>query len=165
MEPLIKEVERAFEYLFMTGFLIVIGKMTRGPLEEAGKTARMKWQNARYPLKKPKESEYHYALRYSKYLTEESKDKEEQNKFVNKKKKNILIKGFLICAIFALIGMESLGNPTCLVHDSDPRGGGCEQYADDGFTPTEEQRQAKFAYFLILFYAPVLVATITFEIT
>jgi len=70
------------------------------------------------------------------------------------KLKEILWKGFLWCAGIAFFASITLGNPTCEVQ-SDPVYGGCEQYADDGFEPTTEQRAASFTYFMTLFYIPV----------
>jgi len=69
--------------------------------------------------------------------------------------KEVLWKGFLWCAGIALFASFTLGNPTC-VEWSDPVYGGCEQYADDGFEPTANQRAARFAYFMTLLYIPVI---------
>jgi hypothetical protein len=72
------------------------------------------------------------------------------------KLKEVLWKGFLWCAGIALFASFTLGNPTC-EEQSDPVYGGCEQYADDGFEPTTEQRTARFTYFMTLLYIPVVV--------
>jgi hypothetical protein len=69
--------------------------------------------------------------------------------------KMVLWKGFLWCAGIALFASFSLGNPTCDVQ-SDPLYGGCDEYADNGFEPTTEQRTSKFAYWLTLLYLPVI---------
>jgi len=54
-----------------------------------------------------------------------------------------LLVGFLgavpICAYLAL----SMGSPTCIERDSEPQGG-CTEYADDAYKPTDKQRWAKF---------------------
>ena len=63
--------------------------------------------------------------------------------------------GFLWCAGIALFAAVTLGSPSC-EEAGDPIHGGCEQYADDGFKPSFEQRSAKFLYFLTLLYVPVL---------
>lgn len=70
--------------------------------------------------------------------------------------KTVLWKGFLWCAGIAFIGSIMLGNPSC-ESGSDPIYGGCEQYADDGYEPTDEQRAARFAYFMTLLYIPVAI--------
>lgn len=71
--------------------------------------------------------------------------------------KTILWKGFLWCAGIALITSISLGAPSCIDEEYDPHGSVCNEYADDGFEPTTEQRAANFAYFMTLLYIPVLV--------
>ena len=71
------------------------------------------------------------------------------------KLKTILWKGFLYCGIIALFASVTLGDPTCEVQ-GDPVYGGCEQYADDSFAPTTEQRVANFSYFMTLLYIPVI---------
>ena len=71
------------------------------------------------------------------------------------KYKTVLWKGFLWCAGIALFASITLGNPTCETQ-SDPLFGGCEQYADDGYEPTTEQRWASFAYLMTLLYVPVV---------
>lgn len=70
--------------------------------------------------------------------------------------KAVLWKGFLWCAGIALFASFTLGNPTC-EQSSDPIYGGCEQYADNGYEPTAEQRVASFAYYMILLYIPVII--------
>ncbi len=72
------------------------------------------------------------------------------------KLKTVLWKGFLWCAGIALFASITLGNPTC-EERSDPVYGGCEQYADNGYEPTAEQRVARFAYFMTLLYLPVII--------
>lgn len=69
--------------------------------------------------------------------------------------KETLWKGLLWCGGIALFASVSLGSPSCL-SGSDPVYGGCEEYADDGFEPTNEQRAAHFAYYLTLLYVPVV---------
>jgi hypothetical protein len=71
------------------------------------------------------------------------------------KLKMVLWKGLLWCGGIAFFASITLGNPTC-EQQSDPVYGGCEQYADDGYEPTTEQRAASFAYFLTLLYIPVV---------
>ncbi|HEV7702292.1 MAG TPA: hypothetical protein VGO63_02530 [Candidatus Paceibacterota bacterium] len=71
------------------------------------------------------------------------------------KLKMVLWKGVLWCGGLALVASIMLGNPTC-EQSADPVYGGCEQYADDGYEPTTEQRAANFAYFLTLLYIPVV---------
>lgn len=68
--------------------------------------------------------------------------------------KTILWKGFLWCAGISLFTSIMLGNPTC-EQRADPAFGGCEEYLDDGYEPTTEQRVANFAYFMTLLYIPV----------
>ena len=72
------------------------------------------------------------------------------------KLKEVLWKGLLWCVGIALFASFTLGNPSCEIQ-GDPVYGGCEQYADDGYEPTTEQRAASFAYFLILLYMPVVI--------
>ena len=75
------------------------------------------------------------------------------------KYKTVLWKGFLWCTGIALFVSVTLGDPTC-EQQSDPVYGGCEQYADDGYEPTNEQRAAKFAYFMTLLYVPVVIGAL-----
>jgi len=49
-----------------------------------------------------------------------------------------------------------MGQPSC--EEGDPLHGTCEQYADDGYTATADQRVGRFWYLFILLYAPVLIA-------
>ncbi len=70
--------------------------------------------------------------------------------------KNVLWKGLLFCAGIALFASFSLGNPTCLDREQDNRSSTCYEYADDGYEPTAEQRAARFAYWFILLYVPVV---------
>ncbi len=73
--------------------------------------------------------------------------------------KKVLWKGFLWCAGIALFASLTLGNPIC-IEQSDPVYGGCEQYADNGYEPTTEQRIADFFYFMILLYIPVVIGAL-----
>lgn len=70
--------------------------------------------------------------------------------------KKVLWKGFLICAGIALFASFSLGNPTCIDSEQDYRSSTCNDYADDGFQPTTEQRAAQFAFWFTLLYLPVI---------
>jgi hypothetical protein len=70
--------------------------------------------------------------------------------------KSVLWKGFLWCAGIAFFASITLGNPTCEQY-SDPVYGGCDQYANDSFEPTTEQRVASFAYFMTLLFLPVTI--------
>lgn len=69
--------------------------------------------------------------------------------------KKVLVKGFLYVLVIALFTSITLGSPTCETQ-SDPLYGGCEQYADDGFIPTQNERVADFVYFITLLYPPVI---------
>lgn len=69
--------------------------------------------------------------------------------------KKVLWKGLLLCTGIALFASLTLGNPTCEVQ-SDPVYGDCEQYADDGFEPTTEQKLANFVFFMVFLYTPVV---------
>ncbi len=70
--------------------------------------------------------------------------------------KSVLWKGFLWCAGIALFASVNMGSPSCENY-SDPVYGGCEEYADDGFDPTTDERAANFAYILTLLYLPVII--------
>lgn len=76
------------------------------------------------------------------------------------KYKTVLWKGFLWCAGVAVFASITLGNPSCESYNSDPLYGGCEYYADDGYKPTAEQRIGSFAYFMTLFYIPVVIGAL-----
>lgn len=65
-----------------------------------------------------------------------------------------LWRGTLCCMALAALGAATLGAPSC-ERDDDPLHGGCEQYADDGYTPSTEQRSAKFLFFVVLLLVPV----------
>lgn len=56
------------------------------------------------------------------------------------------------CLLVAAIAAVNLGSGTCL--DDDPIHGSCADRADDGFTPTREQRGKQFVYVLCLLLAP-----------
>lgn len=66
-----------------------------------------------------------------------------------------LSKGFLWCAGLALLSSIMLGNPAC-EQTADPVYGGCEQYADNGYERSDEQRIANFIYLMTLLYLPVV---------
>ena len=72
------------------------------------------------------------------------------------KYKHVLWKGLLWCGAIALFTSFTLGSATCEVQ-SDPVYGGCDQYADNGYTPTTEQRVGNFVYFMTLLYVPVAI--------
>lgn len=65
--------------------------------------------------------------------------------------------GALWCGGFALLTAFWLGDPSCEDYEQDNRGGTCYEYADDGFTPTLEQRLAQFAFYLTILYIPVII--------
>lgn len=69
--------------------------------------------------------------------------------------KTVLLKGLVFCVGIALFASISLGNPTCL-QISDPAYGGCDEYADDGYVPTSDQKVANFAYYMTFLYVPVM---------
>jgi len=73
--------------------------------------------------------------------------------------KRILLKGLAWCAGIALFAGLTLGDPSC-EQRSDPLYGGCDEYADNGFEATNEQRVGQFSYFLILLYVPVSIGAI-----
>jgi len=75
------------------------------------------------------------------------------------KLKTVLWKGFLWCAGTALFSSMTLGNPA-REERSDPVYGGCEQYTDNGYEPTTEQRVASFTYFMTLLYLPVIIGAL-----
>ena len=68
----------------------------------------------------------------------------------------VLWQGFLWCAGIAFFAMATMGSPSCEYY-SDPVYGGCEQYSDNGYEPTEEQYNARFANVMTLLYIPVVV--------
>lgn len=72
--------------------------------------------------------------------------------------KQALWKGFLWCGGLALLAVIFLGRPTC-EDSSDPVFGGCDSYADNGYEPTVNERFAKLAYFITLFYVPVVLGS------
>jgi hypothetical protein len=72
--------------------------------------------------------------------------------------KSILFKGFLLVVFIAFSMSITMGSPTC--EESEPLYGGCNQYTDDGYKPTTEQRTTKFAFYMILFFIPVVMGTL-----
>jgi hypothetical protein len=70
---------------------------------------------------------------------------------------SVLWKGFLWCAGIAFFMSMMLGNPTCIDTEYSMYGSGCNEYADDGFEPSTEQRTSTFAYYLTLLYLPVAI--------
>jgi hypothetical protein len=68
-----------------------------------------------------------------------------------------LFKGFLWCAGIAFFAMLSMGGPTCIDSETDSRGTICNEYADDGYEPTDTQRVSSFVYYFTLFYIPAAV--------
>ncbi|MFO1241570.1 MAG: hypothetical protein U1E64_14630 [Sphingomonadaceae bacterium] len=58
-------------------------------------------------------------------------------------------------AFAAFVGI-SLGEASC--SSSDPLRGGCEEYAEDGYPATWEQKFGKFIYWALLFGIPVTIA-------
>jgi hypothetical protein len=72
------------------------------------------------------------------------------------KLKIILWKGFLWCAGIALFANLMMGAPSC-EEQSDPVYGGCDQYTDNGYEPTTQQRAGRFAYLMTLLYLPVII--------
>lgn len=63
-----------------------------------------------------------------------------------------------MCGSGALLLAIMLGRPSCLNYEEDGRGGTCLEYADDGFSPTNEQYIAQFAFYFTLTFIPVMVA-------
>lgn len=70
---------------------------------------------------------------------------------------SVLWKGFLLCAGIAFFMSMMLGNPSCTDREYDSHGSICNEYADDGFEPSTEQRASTFAYYLTLLYLPVAI--------
>ena len=70
---------------------------------------------------------------------------------------SVLAQGFLWCAGIAIIFAVSLGSPSCVDFEQDNRGGACLEYADDGYTPSSQARYAEFAFYLTIFYIPVII--------
>jgi|TARA_Y100001001_G_C7897313_1_gene270374 hypothetical protein len=64
-----------------------------------------------------------------------------------------LLKGIAWVAGIALFAAAMMGNPSC-EESGDPLYGGCEQYADDGYEPTLEQRGARFLFWTLLLGIP-----------
>ena len=67
----------------------------------------------------------------------------------------VLWRGLLWCGGIAFFIAATLGKPSCEV-SGDPPYGGCEQYSDDGFEATDDQRTARFLYFLVLLSTPAV---------
>lgn len=66
-------------------------------------------------------------------------------------------RGFLYCGGIALFAALVMGQPSC--EDAGDRlFGGCEAFADDGYEATPKQRAARFLYYFVLLYIPVLIA-------
>ena len=59
-----------------------------------------------------------------------------------------LLKGSAWVAGIAFFAATMMGNPSC-EEQGDPLYGGCEQYADDGYEPTLEQRGATFLFWAL----------------
>jgi hypothetical protein len=63
--------------------------------------------------------------------------------------------GVLWCFGIAAFAAFSMGSPSC-EQPGDPLSGGCEEYADDGYDPTSEQRGARFLFWAVLLTTPVI---------
>lgn len=81
-----------------------------------------------------------------------SSDRAEGGKY-----KVVLWQGLLLCGAIALYASLTLGSPSCEVRDP---GDVCDQYADNGFSPTNEERLAKFTSVMVLLYVPVVVGAL-----
>lgn len=66
----------------------------------------------------------------------------------------ILFRGLGWVLGIAAFASFSVGRPSC--EDSDPLYGGCEQYADDGYEASGDQRFAVFIYWALVFGVPVV---------
>lgn len=62
--------------------------------------------------------------------------------------------GVLWCVGLALFAALSVGQPSCEEPD-DPLRGGCSQYADDGYEPTQDERIGRFIFVFLLLTVPV----------
>ena len=60
------------------------------------------------------------------------------------------------CFGIALVFAAKVGEPSCEEYDSDPRGGACVSYADDGYTPTVEQQDETFVFWSLLLTVPAM---------
>jgi hypothetical protein len=85
-----------------------------------------------------------------------------RNKAIEIGLKKTILNGLLWCIGIALFSSITLGNPSC-EYKSDPVYGGCEEYADDGYEPTNEEKVANFAYFIVLLYTPVVLGALNAE--
>lgn len=65
-----------------------------------------------------------------------------------------LKKGVIWCVGVALFAAIMLGSPSC--EDAGDGLHGCEQYADDGYDPSLEQRAGRFVFWVVLLVAPVV---------
>lgn len=68
-------------------------------------------------------------------------------------------RGALWAAGLALFASATLGQPSC-EDTGDGLRGGCESYEDNGYTPTTEQRFARFLFFALLLGAPSVAGAI-----
>jgi hypothetical protein len=62
--------------------------------------------------------------------------------------------GVLWCVAIAFFAAASLGSPSC-DEQGDPIRGGCDQYADDGYTPSADQRGSTFLFWFVVLIVPV----------
>lgn len=72
--------------------------------------------------------------------------------------KQLLWSGLGFCVVTAGILTALTGRPTCLSRDQDGISSSCEEYADDGFEPTNEQYLSKFVFYMMIGYTPVILA-------
>lgn len=70
-----------------------------------------------------------------------------------------LLKGGGFILVLAALAAFNMGKANC--EDSDPLYGGCSQYADNGFEPTDEQRGATFLYWVLFLGVPVAMGALS----
>lgn len=66
-----------------------------------------------------------------------------------------LLVGAAVCGVFGFINASNVGRPTCLDSETDNRGSTCNEYADDGFEATSEQRVSAFIYSFTVAIVPI----------
>jgi hypothetical protein len=66
-----------------------------------------------------------------------------------------LLIGLLSCAALGLINAANVGSPTCLDSETDNYGTVCNEYDDDGYEPSFEERAGVFAFWVTVSIAPI----------
>lgn len=69
---------------------------------------------------------------------------------------NVVCKGLFLVIIIASIAVSWRGDSTCTVMGDDPISGRCEEYSDNGYVATSDEKKEYFSFVFTLLFLPLV---------